>query len=193
MEPRYEPVFIGPSRAGKSTLAPLVAEALGLPVVKVDRLRWQYYERWGFTRAVSDRISAEEGFAAVLRVWKPFEIRLVEAVFADFRDCLFDFGAGFAMFDDEDHAMRLRAAMFQNVVLVLPSRDEKESIRVLWGRSPKYDPAVHKGGFFDFPRYEVRHPLPRAVATRVLYTEGRSPGECAQEVVRGLVPPSPAE
>jgi hypothetical protein len=189
VESRFEPVLIGPSRAGKSTLAPLVADAVGLPVVKVDRLRWQYYEGWGFSRAESDRINAEQGFAAVLRVWKPYEIRLVEAAFADHRDCVFDFGAGFAMFDDAGHAERLRAAMrpFRNVVLVLPSADDEEAIRVLWERSPKYDPAIHKGEFFDFPRYEVTHPLPREVATGVLYTDGRSPEDCAGELVGRLV------
>jgi hypothetical protein len=191
VEPRFEPVFIGPSRAGKSTLAPLVADALGLPVVKVDRLRWHYYERWGFTRAESDRISADQGFAAVLRVWKPYEISLVEAVFADYEDCVFDFGAGLAIFDEEGHAERFRAAIhpFRNVVLVLPSADDEESIRVLWERSPKYDPAVHKGGFFDFPRYEVTHPLPREVATHLLCTNSRPPEECARDLVERLAQP----
>lgn len=188
MEPRFEPVFIGPSRAGKSTLAPLVAGALGLRVLKVDRIRWAYYERWGLSRAESDRVNAEEGFAAVLRVWKPYEIRLVEAVLVDHRDCVFDFGAGFAIFDDEGYAERLRLAIrpFRNVVLVLPSSDDEESIRVLWERSPKYDPSVHKGEFFDFPRHEVTHALPREVATHVVFTNGRVPAECAGELIGRL-------
>jgi hypothetical protein len=167
-----------------------VATALGLPVVKVDRLRWQYYDL-GFSRAESDRIYAEQGWKATLDRWRPYEIRLTEAVFADFADCVFDFGAGFAMHDDEERATRFRVALrpFRNVVLVLPSEDDEESIRVLWDRSPKYDPAIHKGEFFDFPRYEVRHPLPREVATHELFTEGRLPERCAAEIVTRLVRP----
>lgn len=188
MTARFEPVLIGPSGAGKSTLAPLLGEALGLAVCKVDRLRWEYYERWGLTRAESDRVSAEQGWAATLELWRPYEIRLTETLLDERLDCVFDFGAGFAHHDDPERAARFRAALhpFRNVILVLPSEDVEEAVRVLWDRSrQKYDPAIH-GEFFDFPRYEVMHSLPREVATIVLYEEGRTPEECAAEVVGRL-------
>ncbi len=190
MDTRLEPVFIGPSRAGKSTLSVLVGEALGLPVCKVDRLRWEYYERWGLSRAESDRVYAEQGWAATLQLWRPYEIRLTETLFDERQDCVFDIGAGFAHHDDPERAARFRAALgpFRHVILVLPSEDVEEAVRVLWDRSPKYDPAIH-GEFFDFPRYEVVHPLPREVATIVLYAEGRTPEECAEELVARLVRP----
>lgn len=172
----------------------LVGERLGLSVVKVDRLRWQYYERWGFTRAESDRIRAEEGLTALLRTWKPYEIRLVEALVVEHRDCVFDFGAGFSYYDDSDQARRLRTALrpFRNIVLVLPSPGEEESIRALRSRYTAEELERHKHASIDFPRYDVLHSLPREVAKHILYTEGRTPDECVDELLPRLLGPNPA-
>ncbi len=40
---RSELILIGPIRAGKSTLAALIAEKTGLPQCSMDSYRWQYY------------------------------------------------------------------------------------------------------------------------------------------------------
>ena len=46
--PKTPILFIGPVRAGKSTLARLVAARLKLTHVSLDDIRWQYYREIGY-------------------------------------------------------------------------------------------------------------------------------------------------
>jgi adenylate kinase family enzyme len=41
-------LFIGPVRAGKSTVVHLVAARLKLPHISLDELRWSYYREIGY-------------------------------------------------------------------------------------------------------------------------------------------------
>lgn len=41
-------LFIGPVRAGKSTLASLVARRLNLSHISLDEVRWKYYREIGY-------------------------------------------------------------------------------------------------------------------------------------------------
>lgn len=44
---RSDPIVIGPVGAGKTTVSALLAEALDVPHVKMDRLRLGYYAELG--------------------------------------------------------------------------------------------------------------------------------------------------
>ena len=50
-------VLIGPSASGKSTLAPLLAQQLGLEHVQLDEIRWRYYDEIGFDHAHAAKLS----------------------------------------------------------------------------------------------------------------------------------------
>jgi shikimate kinase len=180
---RAELVLIGPSRAGKSTLAGLVAERLGVPRVSLDAIKWRYFAEMGFDAETGRRIRELEGFRALTLRLRPYALAMVERALVEHRDCVFDFGAGHSMFDEPEQIERLRRALspFRSVVLTLPSPDLKESVRVLRERS---GPWVSDGTpYFDFSRYEVEHPLNRLLATWIVYTEGRTPEACRNEIL----------
>jgi hypothetical protein len=63
------------------------------------------------------------------------------------------------------------------VVLLLPSADLDESVRVLRERG-----RCAIGGV-PFPRYVVAHPCNRALATVVVTTDGRTPQDVCTELL----------
>jgi hypothetical protein len=187
MATRSEVVLIGPHAAGKSTLAALLSERLGLPVVALDRVKWQYFRALGCDVAEAERIREQHGFWAMTRWLQPYAIAMVERVLADHRDCIFDFGAGHSMYDDLAFVARIHTALapFRNVVLVLPSPDEEESIRVLTERVGPFTIPAH-WVFVDIPAYEVRQPANRTLASLTVYTHGRLPEQSRDDLLRQL-------
>ena len=175
-----EIILIGPIGAGKSTQGKLLAEALGLPQCSMDALRWDYYKEIGYSEETQRQIGKKEGFLGVYRYWKPFEIHAVERVLAEHQDCVIDFGAGHSVFEDEAFFARAERALapFQNVVLLLPSPDLDESVRLLNERNGG---AVDNG--FDFNEHFVKHPSNHKLATLVAYTKDKRPEQTRDEIL----------
>ena len=180
---RTEIILIGPIRAGKSTQGKLLAEALGLPQCSMDDLRWDYYKEIGYDEALARQIGEREGFPGVYRYWKPFELHAVERLLAEHRDCVIDFGGGHSVFEDEGFFARAEAALapFRNVVLLLPSPDPDESVRILNERSGG---AVADG--FDFHAHFVTHPSNHRLARMTVYTKDKTPEQTRDEIL-GMV------
>lgn len=182
---RSELILIGPMGVGKSTLAALIAEKTGLPHCPLDKYRWEYYAEIGYDAEHAAELRKQQGFRAVYEYWKPFEAHAVERVVAEHSDCVIDFGAGHSVFEDPELFERVRGALepFRNIVLVLPSADENESIETLTRRAQSPSPDELNVHF-------VRHHSNRSLAKHVVYTNGKTPEGTAEEVMHltGLAP-----
>jgi shikimate kinase len=180
---REEIILIGPMGTGKSTLGRLLSQHLKLPQCSMDDLRWAYYEEIGFTKEKQEQIAQSEGFEGVARYWKPFEAHAVERLLAEHRDCVIDFGAGHSVYEDDALFERVRRALlpFRNVVLILPSPDLDESVRIL--RTRTYSP---KPGEFDFNALFVRHHSNHDLAKIVVYNHGKTPKETRDEILASI-------
>jgi shikimate kinase len=178
---RDEIVLIGPVGSGKSTQGRLLAARLGLPEVSVDDLRWDYFAEIGYDAALADRIRADEGFLGLYEHWRPFELHALERVLVDHHDCVFSFGAGYTVQEDPELVDRTIAALetFRNVVLLLPSPDDTESVRVLSERRP----GSRMPNGFDFHEHFVRHPLNRSIARHVVYTVEHMPEKTCDDIL----------
>jgi adenylate kinase family enzyme len=128
---RTEIVLIGPVRTGKSTLGRLLAEKLGLPQVSLDVLREQYYQEIGFDPLLAKEIRQKGGFLALMFYRELFAAHAVERILGEHHDCVIDFGAG--IYESDEMFARVKKALseFVNVVLLLPSPDIDESLRIL--------------------------------------------------------------
>jgi shikimate kinase len=174
-------ILIGPIGTGKSTLGKLLSVALKIPQVSMDDERLEYYNEIGFDLDLGKRIKTEEGFFKLYKYWKPFEAYAVERMLADHKNCVIDLGAGHSVFEDDALFARVERAFrpYRNVVLILPSPDLDESVRILKARGRENE---HNG--FDFVEHFVKHHSNHNLAKIVVYTKDKTPEQTRDEIIR---------
>jgi len=125
MTPGSDIILIGAMNVGKSTLGRLLAQRLGLPNVSMDKLRWDYYKEVGWNSDEQERIGKTEGFAGTYRYWETFDLYAVRRILEAHTNCVFDFGAGHSVYEDDVDITLHREllAPYPNVFLLLPSPD----------------------------------------------------------------------
>ena len=177
-------ILIGPSKSGKSTLGALLAAKLDLPQRSLDQLRWNYYKEIGYDEELSKELRRRGGFLARVLYWNLFGAHAIERLLAEHRDCVFDFGAGPFSFESDELITRVKQALapYPNVVLILPSPDLGESIRILDERLAGEPVELN----FDFTARFVKHPANHDLAKFTVYTKGKTPEETCDEIL-GLV------
>ena len=179
---KSEIVLLGPVRAGKSTIGRLLAERLRVPQVSLDDLRWVYYKEIGYDARLAKQIRAAGGFLALMLYWQLFDAYSVERVLAEHDHCVFDFGAGVGISESQEQFARVRQALapYRNVVLLLPTSDTDESLRILAERDT--DPPVDLN--FDFNAHFLHHHGYTDLAKFTVYTAGHSPQATCDEILR---------
>jgi shikimate kinase len=178
-------VLIGPVNAGKSTIGELLAARLGVGRATLDELCWGYFEEdAGYDPAMAREQFERGGQAGALEYMVQFYSAAVERVLAEHPESVIDLGAGHTVHDNPHLLARTRQVMapHPNVVLLLPSPDPDESLRILHERQSNPHPeAVTMNEQF------VRNPSNRQLAKIIIYTNDNSPEETCQEIVDRLV------
>jgi hypothetical protein len=185
VEPRRpEHVLIGPVGAGKTTLGSRLAERLGLPHVQLDSIANEYYRAAPDFDAPTYNSLMAESFVAAYRYWEPALAYAVERVVADHHDCVFDLGAGHTSFLDRQLHARVATALspFDNVVLLLPSRDTARSVSILRERCQQRGHEWIQENV-DFIEYWVTDDQNRRLAKRVLYSEDCDPDALVEQLL----------
>jgi shikimate kinase len=179
-------ILVGPLAAGKSTLGALVAERLGRPFVDIDDIAWSYCAEVGWTL---DRLLERDeavGWAGAEREWEPARAHAVERVVADHPDAVIALGAGYTSFTAPEYADRVRRALalVPDVVHLVPSPDPARSVTVLRGRATasRGKDWIIEG--HDWIARWVADPLAAEVAAATLFTDGMSPEQSAEQLVR---------
>lgn len=176
-------VLIGPIRAGKSTIAQLLSDKLGIGRVCLDDLRWKYYREIGYKDDLAKSIRQTGGFVAVAFYWSQFNAYAVERVLAEHQNNIIDFGAVHSVYESKELFTRVKVALapYQNVILILPSSDTDESIKILNERTKDLTNSFNQG--FNWNEYFVYHPSNYELAKFTVYTTGKSPNQTCEEVI----------
>lgn len=182
-------VLIGPSGVGKSTVGALVANRLGVAHISLDNLRFTYYAEVGYDASYAQRLRQTQGFPALVEYWKGFNAHAVIRVLADYPDAVIDFGAGHSIYDDEAEFARVSQALALTklVVLLLPSPDAEESIRILSEIQQTQAPVQDRGIIGGLIRGLVEHPSNYRLATLTVYTHTKTPDAVCAEIMHALV------
>lgn len=172
-----DPILIGPIGAGKTTVAALLADRLGVPQVSMDLLRWDYYREIGYDETLAAQVEETEGFWGLYRYWKPFEAYAVERITADHKNCVFDFGAGHSVFEDRNlfHRVHRVLAPYANVCLLLPCPEISEALEILAAREESLRtmrPNINE--------HFMRHHSNMDLAKHVIYTREMTPAEVCE-------------
>lgn len=154
---RTEIILIGPQMAGKSTVGKLLAKKLSLPQISLDKLRWEYYRQIGFNDDLAQELKQKGGFLAVVAYWSLFNSYAIEQIVREYKNCVFDFGAGPVVFENNLLQGQIERALepFVNLIRLLPSPNLEESIRILNERS-KFLKGTNAQGF-SWSRYFIEH------------------------------------
>jgi len=185
-------ILIGPLGAGKSTIGKLLGEALNLPAIELDDLRWGYYAEIGYDAERSEQIRREGGMKARGDYWNPFEIHSVERVVQDYpTGHVLSFGAGNSVFDDPAQMERVEKALapYPYVILLLPSEDVEEVMRVLTERFRALVPDCPDDIFqqvMEVNRHFVESPANARLATHTFYTSDQTPAETCAKILAAL-------
>jgi shikimate kinase len=177
-------ILIGPIGAGKSTLAKLLSERLGLPRCPMDDVRWDYYKEIGYDENLA-RQKGEQSFWKLYEYWKPFEAHAVERLLSEHSNCVVDFGAGHSVYEDDglfNHIQQILAP-YKNIVLLLPSPDQDESVELLNARDEflrNMTPNINE--------HFIKHHSNYDLAKFVVYTKGKTPEETCSEILRFVTP-----
>lgn len=186
-------ILIGPMCAGKSTISCLLAARLGRQHYELDDLRWDYYKEIGYDEERAGEIAKSAGTLALLAHWKPYEAYAVRRVVQEKRDGVIAFGAGHTVYDDKVLAARVERALapIVNVILLLPSPNVDRSVQVLNARFAallKREVGRADPELLDLNERFVRHPANPRLAKQMVYTEGQTPEETCDEVIRLIRP-----
>jgi len=179
----FKVIFIGPIRAGKSTIGRLLAERLNLPQRSMDKISGAFYDEIGYDREFARQLE-EQGFYEITQYWKPFEAYAVERLLSEPEETVIDLGGGHSVYADETLFARVKKALspFPNVILLMPSPDLDESVSTLNERT---------GGFvsngYDFHENFVRSRCNYELAKHIVYTKGKTPEETCAETEALLV------
>ena len=176
-----EIILIGPTKAGKSTLAALLSEQLGVPQCALDEARWTYMREIGYDRQLDNLFRELGGTLARVLYWQLFSPYAVERFLAEHSGCVMDFGAGHTVYDSTEMLERVERALmpYPNVFLILPSPDPEQAIRILNERLAAEGVRFN----FDFSAHFVKHPSNYRLAKAIVYTEGKTPELTVDEIL----------
>jgi shikimate kinase len=176
-----EIILIGPIGSGKTTVAELLSIKTGLPRRSMDELRWKYYDEIGYDRDLARQKRTEEGFWGLYRYWKPFEAYAVERLLNSCHECIFDLGGGHSVYEDDKLFQKIYDlfATYPHVVLLIPSPDKEESIRILTARNG-YD----SDGQREVNEHFVRHHSNYDLAKHIVYTRDKEPNQICSDVLK---------
>lgn len=180
--------MVGPMAAGKTTLSRALSVAVGVPYAPLDWVGFHAMVRDGLDVRAYE---AQSSWEARHRLRMPHLIAAAEAAVRDFPGFLLDYGAGFAHFDDPEHAARLRAVLdpLPNVIHVTTSLDPDEAAaRCLARDRARWEAAGHAcdASRESWHRTYAHSPCYPAVAKHTVVTHDRSVEDCVEEIIKLL-------
>jgi shikimate kinase len=177
-------LLIGPVCAGKTSVLPFVATGLGTSGVDLDEVAETYYEEVGFGRSRLQEVGAQLGDLGAFRWWQGGHPHAVRRVLEDHRSAVIALGAGHTVFADPALQAEVRELLRPHtVVLLLPSPDLEESVRVVRQRALDARGMSWIMDGHDVIDEWIKGPQNAQLADVTVFARDRSPAKIADEVL----------
>ncbi|MFZ5354846.1 MAG: shikimate kinase [Bacillota bacterium] len=167
-------ILIGPVGVGKSTIAKLLSQKLEMSLCSLDDIRWTYYKEIGFSNLKQNFIFFTSGVKGVYKYWKKYEAHAVKRVLESYGDCVFDFGAGHSVYEDEELFQKVKNVLepYDNIILLLPCDDIVKSMEIL-----------NKRNKCVLNEHFLTHYSNRKLAKFIVYTNGKTEEDVSNEII----------
>lgn len=158
-------ILIGPSGAGKSTVAEELRKITYMPRLCLDRIA-NADRRNGVMRNFN---SPDEYNLSLLQ--KVLDVAIKEGI-----PGIVDFGAGHSVYQSKEIFEKAKKLLsdFDNIVLLLPSENVEESIKIMAERST---------GDYSTNREFILSPCNKELANFTIYGNNRTPEEIAKDIL----------
>ena len=177
-------ILIGPVGAGKSTVAKMLSQQLGLAHVSLDEVRHRFHAETDYDEDVVKRLR-RQSFEELIRYWQPYAAHVVVRALSEHENSILDFGAIHSVYDDTDLLDKVDQVLapYPNVILLLPSADLDESVRILHdrGKTPGLAPDVLEMWCRIIERF-VKNPSNRRLSKHIVYTKDKTPETTTADV-----------
>ena len=187
---RTELVLIGPPTAGKSTLGMTLAKMLEREYVSLDSLRNEIFDVLDYNVEKAESLLINYGFEALFEYWRPFECVVLETCINEFKNCVFDVGAGYVIQSQQDLVIRTDSALapFQHIVKIDFCSDPELSASLMKQRLQKRDRLTQNSQScaetnMILASMFVGNPAYARYAQHTVYTHQRTVQECAADIL----------
>ncbi|MFT5822908.1 MAG: hypothetical protein ACI8ZM_004165 [Crocinitomix sp.] len=183
-------ILIGPLATGKSFIAEKLSLATSLRNHPADKLKWYYRHQNGYSLSESTQILRSQGFEALINYAQQyFGAKEIKHLLRKFKGIV-DLGASDTHCQNLSRLQELNAVLepFQNIFLILPSKDEKESIETLndrleirYDKDPLKKPVL--ASYLRMNEIFVKSESTKMLAKHIIYTSDRPIEDIGQEIL----------
>lgn len=158
-------ILIGPSGAGKSTVAEELHKITNMPRLCLDQIANK---------------ARNTGLKSKFKSVDEFNCYMISKVLKQAQENnmygIVDFGAGHSVYDDTLIFEEVKSMLepFKNIILLLPSKDDKKALDIMKNRST--------GDTRDNKKF-LESPCNKELATMIIYENDRQPSEIAEEII----------
>ncbi|HRV92992.1 MAG TPA: AAA family ATPase [Anaerolineae bacterium] len=190
---RPDIIFIGPYGAGKTTLAELISKKLNWPHYSLDGSNYRYYLKMipNYDSNIVDQMDLEK--LSSLEQQR-YDVFVIEKFLKEHSNevCVFDFGVGHSVYDNDECFEQIQQILFPyiNIVLILPSPSQEESLEILLDQIRKHwakGDGLSDTQINEINKYVINHHSNYDLAKMIVYTKGKSSQETSEEIHRKLV------
>lgn len=173
-------ILIGPMGVGKSSVAHSLAARFDSPVIDIDELRWGSFARMpGYDDNIVKKLFDSDRGAEAFAYMKPFEAQLVVQVLEEYGQGIFDFGAGYTVYEDRALFEQVRRAFapYRHIFLLRYSADPEESLNAL---KERHD--IPEALYYALNRPFIESPCNAALARHIIDTKAKTIAQIAAEI-----------